>query len=76
VTNAATNKCTYISQPAKRVIPGDPDHSLLWTKMTLDTTQATVHGCGDPMPPPTSGKVLLTVELDAFHDWIQQGAKP
>jgi hypothetical protein len=76
VTNAATNKCTYISQPPKRVIPGDPDHSLLWTKMTLDTTQATVHGCGDPMPPPTSGKVLLTVELDAFHDWIVQGAKP
>jgi hypothetical protein len=76
VTNATTNKCTYISQPAKRVIPGDPDHSLLWTKMTLDTTQATVHACGEMMPPPTSGKVLLTVELDAFHNWIQQGAKP
>jgi hypothetical protein len=76
VTNAATKACTYISQPPKRVIPGDPDHSLLWTKMTLDTTQATVHGCGDPMPPPTSGKVLLTPELDMFHAWIQQGAKP
>jgi Protein of unknown function (DUF1588)/Protein of unknown function (DUF1592)/Protein of unknown function (DUF1595)/Protein of unknown function (DUF1585)/Protein of unknown function (DUF1587) len=76
VTNATTNKCTYISQPPKRVIPGDPDHSLLWTKLTLDETQATVHGCGEPMPLPTSGKVLLTVELDAVHSWIQQGAKP
>jgi hypothetical protein len=76
VTNAATKACTYISQPPKRVIPGDPDRSLLWTKLTLDTTQATVHGCGDPMPPPTSGKSLLTSELDVFHNWIQQGAKP
>jgi hypothetical protein len=76
VTNATTMKCTYISQPPKRVIPGDPDHSLLWTKLTLDHEQATVHFCGDPMPPPTSGKVPTTPELDAIHNWIQQGAKP
>jgi hypothetical protein len=76
VTNATTMKCTYISQPPKRVIPGDADHSLLWTKLTLDTTQATVHACGDPMPLPTSGKVLTTSELDVFYNWIQQGAKP
>jgi hypothetical protein len=76
VTNAATMKCTYISQPAKRVIPGDPDHSLLWAKLTLDHEQATVHGCGEPMPPPTSGKVPTTRDLDAIHDWIAQGAKP
>jgi hypothetical protein len=76
VTNPTTIKCTYLSQPPKRVIPGDPDRSLLWTKLTLDTTQATVHGCGDPMPLLTSGKSLLTSELDTFHNWIQQGAKP
>jgi Protein of unknown function (DUF1592)/Protein of unknown function (DUF1588)/Protein of unknown function (DUF1595)/Protein of unknown function (DUF1587)/Protein of unknown function (DUF1585) len=76
VTNPTTIKCTYLSQPPKRVIPGDPDRSLLWTKLTLDTTQATVHFCGDPMPLLTSGKSLLTSELDTFHNWIQQGAKP
>jgi hypothetical protein len=76
VTNTTTKACTYISKPPMRVVPGDPDHSLLWTKLNLDTTQATVHGCGDQMPLPSSGKVLLTPELDAFHNWIQQGAKP
>jgi hypothetical protein len=76
VTNATTSKCTYLIQPARRVIPGDADHSLLWTKLTLDETQATVHNCGEPMPLPTSGKTVPTSELDTIYRWIQQGAKP
>jgi hypothetical protein len=76
VTNATTVKCTYLIAPARRVIPGDADHSLLWTKLTLDETQATVHNCGEPMPLPSSGKTVPTSELDTIYRWIQQGAKP
>jgi len=76
VTNATTVKCTYLIAPARRVIPGDADHSLLWTKLTLDETQATVHNCGEPMPLASSGKTVPTSELDTIYRWIQQGAKP
>jgi hypothetical protein len=76
VTNALTKDCTYASQPSKRVIPGDADHSLLWIKLNLDHEQTTVHKCGDTMPLPGSGKVATTPELDTIYRWIQQGAKP
>jgi hypothetical protein len=76
VTNALTKGCVLISQPPKRVIPGDADHSLLWVKLVSDTHQATVNNCGDHMPQPVSGKVLPTVELDTIQHWIDQGAKP
>jgi hypothetical protein len=76
VTNALTKACVLITQPPKRVIPGDADHSLLWVKLVSDTHQATVNNCGDHMPQPVSGKVLPTVELDTIQRWIDQGAKP
>ncbi len=76
VTNAATTKCTFVSQPPKRVIAGDPDHSLLWIKLTITEHQSMVSLCGDQMPLAASGKTLSTPELDIVHNWIQQGAKP
>jgi hypothetical protein len=76
VTNTTTKACTYLIAPPRRVIPGDADHSLLWTKLTLDETQATVHNCGEPMPLPSSGKTVPTSELDTIYHWIEQGAKP
>ncbi|HVZ75273.1 MAG TPA: DUF1592 domain-containing protein [Polyangia bacterium] len=76
VTAALTKGCIFLSAPPRRVVPGDPDHSLLWIKLTSDTHQAMVNNCGDHMPLPSSGKMLTTGELDAVQHWIQQGAKP
>jgi hypothetical protein len=77
VTNAATKGCTLLLAPPRRVIPGDPDHSLLYIKLAEDEHQlASGHNCGGPMPNPTSGKILLTVELDTIHNWIKGGALP
>jgi len=62
--------------PPKRVVPGDPDHSLLYVKVTEDAHQAMVNNCGLPMPNPTSGKTLTTTEIDTIYAWIKGGALP
>jgi hypothetical protein len=77
VTNAATASCVFLTKPGKRVIPGDPDHSLLYVKITEDVAQlASGHNCGVPMPNPTSGKTLTTTEIDTIYAWIKGGALP
>jgi hypothetical protein len=59
-----------------RVVPGDPDHSLLYLKL-----QAKVQGlinavCGDPMPQSDMYLPITQAQLDAVHDWILAGAPP
>lgn len=48
------------------VIPGDPEGSLLYQKLT--GTQ----DCGDPMP---SGRQPDPAQVQLVHDWIEAGAK-
>jgi polyvinyl alcohol dehydrogenase (cytochrome) len=50
-----------------RVMPGDPDNSLLVKK--LEGTQP----CGDSMPP--GGLKLKDAQLKQVRDWVQQGAQ-
>lgn len=53
--------------PAIRVVPGDPDASVLWNKVTFTD----VYGLG--MPP--DGTFLSPAELAVIRDWIEQGAQ-
>jgi hypothetical protein len=50
----------------KRVVPGDPDNSLIMKKLEGSPP------CGDPMPP-TGG--LSADKIQLVHDWIEAGAK-
>ncbi|MBK6342292.1 MAG: hypothetical protein IPF41_06810 [Flavobacteriales bacterium] len=52
--------------PAVRVVPGDPEASVLWNKVSFTE----VYGLG--MPP--DGNVLSADELATIRDWIEQGA--
>jgi Protein of unknown function (DUF1588)/Protein of unknown function (DUF1585) len=76
VTAAATKGCVFLTAPQKRVVPGDPDHSLLYVKVTEDVHQAMANNCGQSMPLPTSGKTLTTTEIDTIYSWIKGGANP
>lgn len=52
--------------PALRIVPGDPDASVLWNKVNFTD----VYGLG--MPP--DGTVLSSEELGTIRAWIEQGA--
>lgn len=52
--------------PAMRVVPGDPEASVLWNKVTFSE----VYGLG--MPP--SGAALTMQDLETIRIWIEQGA--
>lgn len=55
----------------RRVTPGDPDHSLLYKKLSTKTGQSPEYGSGMPFPTPGS---VCPAALKAVHDWIQAGA--
>jgi hypothetical protein len=76
ITSALAGTCKYIDASHHRVIPGDPDHSLLWIKVALDQHQNSANGCGDAMPQSPSPHILTTLELDMIRAWIVQGAQP
>ncbi|TXI76414.1 MAG: hypothetical protein E6Q44_15625 [Flavobacteriales bacterium] len=52
--------------PALRVVPGDPEASVLWNKINFTET----YGLG--MPP--NGTPLSSEELRTIREWIEQGA--
>ena len=52
--------------PNLRVVPGDPQASVLWNKINFTE----VYGLG--MPP--NGAPLSSAELQTIQDWIEQGA--
>lgn len=52
--------------PAVRVVPSDPEASVLWHKISQSPTY------GLTMPP--NGTFLSIEELQTIRDWIEQGA--
>lgn len=52
-----------------RVKPGDPEHSLLYLKLTMPS-------CGSKMPPGALGGTLSEEQLSLVRQWIEQGAAP
>lgn len=76
ITSALADTCKYIGDTKQRVVPGDPDHSLMWIKLALDQHQNEANGCGDHMPQEASGHILTTAQLDTIRLWIVQGAVP
>jgi hypothetical protein len=52
--------------PALRIVPGDPEGSVLWNKVNYTE----VYGLG--MPP--DGSALSSEELATIREWIEQGA--
>jgi hypothetical protein len=76
ITSALAGTCKYLDGTKRRVVPGDPDHSLLWIKIALDEHQNTANGCGDHKPQAPSAHVVTTAQLDTIHTWIVQGAMP
>jgi hypothetical protein len=76
ITSELAGTCKYIDASKLRVVPGDPDHSLLWMKLALDQHQLEANGCGDHMPQAPSPHVLTTAQLDTIRRWIVQGAMP
>jgi hypothetical protein len=74
VINTATVNCTYLDTSKRRVVPGKPDVSLLWIKISHIKTDLNAAHCDDPMP---EGTMFLTdLEKAMIQAWIQQGAKP
>jgi hypothetical protein len=55
----------------KRVIPGDPENSLLYKKVKMG-----VAVCGDKMPAGSGGTGLSDVNAQRVYDWIAGGAHP
>jgi Protein of unknown function (DUF1592)/Protein of unknown function (DUF1588)/Protein of unknown function (DUF1585)/Protein of unknown function (DUF1595)/Protein of unknown function (DUF1587) len=76
ITSPLAGTCKYIDAAHKRVVPRDPDHSLMWVKLAIDEHQSTANGCGDHMPQAPSPHVLTTAQLDTIRAWIVQGALP
>ena len=56
------------SDDERIVVPGQPDASLLYQKITA-------HDPDDRMPPPESKKVMSADEIAAIRRWIEQGAE-
>ncbi|MDX2038861.1 MAG: DUF1553 domain-containing protein [Isosphaeraceae bacterium] len=50
------------------IVPGKPEESELIARIASDDPE-------ERMPPPSSGKKLTTVEVDALRAWIADGAK-
>jgi hypothetical protein len=61
----AMSKCAMLGK--QRVVPNDPDNSLLFLKLDTKATP-----CGQQMPP---GGQLAAKEIQRVHDWIAMGAK-
>jgi hypothetical protein len=76
VTNAATVNCSFMNGSKKRVVPGSPDTSLLWIKISKTNAElkTATAKCDDAMP--EGGAVLTATEKTTIHDWIMQGANP
>jgi len=51
----------------KRVVPGDPEMSVLYKKIQREAP------CGDPMPP-EDGKELSSDQVELVRQWILAGA--
>jgi hypothetical protein len=59
-----------------RIVPGDPDHSWLYLKVSGTAMNAGCMGttCNAQVMPPTGQVTLSTADLSAIRQWIQSGA--
>ena len=55
-----------------RVVPGDPDASMLWVRVRPDVDDCLT--ADQKMPP--FGEGLSDEDLKLIHDWILTGANP
>lgn len=62
--SSPTSICAMLGK--KRVVPSDPDESLLYLKLTVDAP------CGQQMPP---GGQLKDEQREQVRAWIEAGAK-
>jgi hypothetical protein len=69
--NATTTACTLLDATKKRVIPGNPDKSMMWIKLSQPGAALNTAKCGAAMP--KSGMVTSN-EMTMIHDWIMSGA--
>ncbi|MFI5307070.1 MAG: hypothetical protein ACHQ53_06955 [Polyangiales bacterium] len=59
----------------QRVVPGNPDQSWLYLKVTNTAQNAGCTGtCNTQGMPPTGKVELSSAQLDAIHQWIADGA--
>jgi hypothetical protein len=63
--------CPNLDASKKRVVPGKPENSLIYIKVSVANPPGS---CGGHMP--ANGVNMSTQQLTALHDWIAQGAKP
>ena len=56
-----------------RVVPGDPDASMLWIRVRPQEDDCLT---ADQKMPPFSETGLTDAQLDLIHDWIATGANP
>ncbi len=61
--------------PYVRVVPGDPDHSVLYTKLAAKAGLIAMPMCGEPMPKGAQRHALTQAQLDAIKQWILDGAQ-
>jgi len=61
-----------------RIVPGDPDHSWLYLKISgmAATAGCTGTACNNEVMPPTGQVTLSAADLSTVRQWIQSGAPP
>lgn len=59
-----------------RIVPGDPDHSWLYLKVSGQAMNAGCTGtmCNNEVMPPTGQVTLSAADLSSIQQWIQMGA--
>jgi hypothetical protein len=68
--NGEHSGCVSLDATKKRVVPGKPDNSLLFIKISVPSPPS---GCGGHMP---NGTSITPGQIAKIKLWIQQGAKP
>jgi hypothetical protein len=71
VITSGNKSCPNLDASKRRVVPGKPENSLLYIKISVDNPPA---GCGGHMP--YKGQTLTPNVMGWIRDWILQGAKP
>jgi hypothetical protein len=71
VITSGNKACPNLDASKRRVVPGKPENSLLYIKISLDKPPA---GCGGHMP--YNNQRLTDNVMGWIRDWILQGAKP
>jgi hypothetical protein len=72
-TGAGASGVTCASAQRVRVVPGDPDGSLLYHKVHSKLA-GTPAPCGSPMPLPATAAPLTQAEVGLISGWITGGA--